>query len=304
MEKEYVIQHKLKQARDFESQGKFLHSIQIYHSLINEFPDFLHAYLSLAALYEHIDNPKSANEIFEQIISISPDDNEMRIYFAQFLFRKMDWSGVINILIKVDPENEPLVSFLVGTSYLFLGKHELAKINLLNFITSDEQPELIYGAYLFLAKIDLYLKQYENALKYIRRAETFLDDYWELYLIYARIYFEQEMYTHSLEYLQKAINGNSNNLIVNYWAGKLFLKMNNNKKAQLYINKYLDLTEENSSEDYIDKARKFLKSGKIKEALINFEMADYYIDKKNFVSNLKDDTINPSKKLDGTDDQY
>ena len=302
LEKDFIIEYKLKQAREFETKGKYLHSIQIYHALINDFPDFIDAYIYLASIYEQINNLDSAEEIFKQVLSIAPDDADIQINFAQLLIRKMDWSGAIILLNNMNPEKHPIISFLIGISYLFLNEHDLAKINFLNFVASDEQPELICEAYLFLAKIDLHLNKYENALKYIRRAETFLDDYWELYLLYARLYFEQEMFTHSLEYLQKAVSGNSKNIIVNYWAGKIYLKMNENKKAQFYMNHYLDLIEESASADYIDKTKKHLKSGKFKDALISFEIADYYINKKNFVDNPGNPTTESSQKLDGTDD--
>ena len=302
LEKDLIIQHKLKQARDFESQGKYLHSIQIYHSLISEFPDLVHAYLNLAILYEHIGNLKSAEDTFYKIVSITPDDDEMKIYFAQFLMRKMDWTGVVNVLNDSNPENEPLASFLTGVSYMFLGEYELAKINFLNFVISDEQPELIYEAYLFLAKIELKLKQYENALKHIRRAETLFDDYWELYLLYAKVYFEQDMGTHSIDYLRKAVRKNGENPLIHYWAGKIYLKFQEKIKAEAHLNHYLDLIDETSAEDFMDKVKLFLKSGKLKEAFFNFEIADCYIEKKNFAIRAKDESNYSSEKLDGTDD--
>ncbi len=302
VEKDYIIQHKLEQARDFESQGKYLHSIQIYHSLISEFPDLVHAYLNLAILYEHLGNLKSAEEVFNNIISIVPEDDEMRIYFAQFLIRKMDWTGAVNILNDANPETEPLASFLTGVSYIFLGEFELAKINFLNFVISDEQPELIYEAYLFLAKIELNLKQYDNSLKHIRRAETLYDDYWELYLLYARVYFEQGMSTHSIDNLRKAVRKSGENPLIHYWAGKIYLKFQENIKAEFHLSRYLDLINETTTEDFMEKVKAFLKSGKLKEAFFNFEIADCYIEKKNFAIRAKDKSNNTSEKLDGTDD--
>jgi tetratricopeptide (TPR) repeat protein len=298
---EYIIQHKLKQARDFESQGKYLHSIQIYHSLINEFPDYTEAYLHLAALYENNNNINSAEEMYKQLLSLAPED-DFRIGYAQLLIRKMDWLNALNILVEVNREKYPIVSFLAGFCYMFIKEYELAKINFLNFIAADEQPALIYETYFFLSKIDLNLKFYEDALKNVRRAETIFDDYWELYLLYARLYFEQDMFTHSLEYLQKTIKANSKNVIVNYWAGKMYLKMNENKKAQFHMNYYLDLIDTTTVEDCSNKTKKYLKAGKYKEALISFEMADHYIEKKNFTENQNENKNNSSQKLDGTDD--
>ena len=42
---ENQITHKMKLASDFEMQGKFLHAVQIYNSIILEKPDFTDAYL-------------------------------------------------------------------------------------------------------------------------------------------------------------------------------------------------------------------------------------------------------------------
>jgi len=296
LEREYIIQHKLKQARNFESEGKYLHSIQIYHSLINQYPDFIHAYLNLAVLYERQDKPGSAEEILKQVIAISPYDNEIRIYFAQFLIRNMKFSESLEVLKKVDTEEEPLSSFLIGVSYLFLREYELAKMNLLNFVISDEQPEFITDAYFLLANIELKLMQYDNALKFAHRAETILSNFWGLHLLYAKIYFELEMFTHSIEPLQKVITMTKDNPLVDYCAGKIFLRLKDYDKSEFHFNRYLDHINESCEEDYTNKMAEFFKSGKIKDALINSELSDRYNEKKKLVDEIKNSPLNQTLK--------
>ncbi len=71
------------------------------------------------------------------------------------------------------------------------------------------------------------------------------------------------------------------------------------KKAEFHLARYLDLTEKNDTQGFSEKAKKMLKSGKLKEALTNFELAGTLSEKKNLVAEAKE--LNTARIKSGLD---
>lgn len=273
LEFDYTIQHKLKSANDLFSEGKHLHSIQIYLSLINDYPDHPEPYLKLAEMYEKLSMQESVAGLFDQVIEKHPESDELKFQYGKFLFRSKKWDDAVKILGKISPDDEPIVSYLLGCSYFILRDYELAKVNFLNFIISDEEPEIIHESYFYLAKIEIELNQYENALKYAEKTEVLFADHWELYLIYTKIYYHLDMYSHAAQSVEKAIRLNNKNTSVHAWAGKIYMKNKMYKKAEAHFISCIDLADSIASEDYANLAEAYLKSGKLKDAMHYFHKA-------------------------------
>ncbi len=267
---DYRLQHKIKQAKEYEAQGKFLHAIQIYRSLIDDYPDYAESYISLAELYNMYGKKESAEKIFNQITEKQPDNLDVKTYFAEFLIKNEEWQKAVDMLSGFSSEDDPFISYLIGYSYFKMGNFELAKVFLLNFVITDEDPELIHNAYYFIARSDFELKQYEPALKFAKKAEVLFSDNWQLMLLLAKIYYRLDMFMHSADWIRKAIGLNNKEPELYHWAGKIYLKTGDFKKAKDYFAEYIDLKEEISSNDYTFLAHACLKAGKLKEAL------DYY----------------------------
>ncbi len=197
MQIDYRAQYKLKTARDFETQNKPLYAIQVYLLLINDYPNFTEPYFRLAEIYENLGKLNSAIDLFENISNLQPDDKDVKLYYGQFLIRNAKWEKAIEILSFISLEEEPIVFYFTGYAYFMLKDFELAKINFLRFIISDEQPEIIQEANLYLAKIEIELKEFDSALRYAKRAEVLFSDFWELHVIYAQVYYNQDMINHA-----------------------------------------------------------------------------------------------------------
>ena len=138
MESVYQLQHRLKTAREFEAQGKLLHAVQIYISIIQDHPDLIEAYFDLADMYESLGNITSGIELLESLIEQNPDDKDIRLFLGQYLLRNLKWNEAIEVLSYVLPEEEPLVSFFLGYSHFMLKEYEIARINFLNFIPKQK----------------------------------------------------------------------------------------------------------------------------------------------------------------------
>ena len=269
---DYKYQHKLNTAKEFEARGKYLHAIQIYYSLIEEFPDYAESYINLADIFLLRGKKVSAEEVLKLILDRQPENHEIMLYFAQFLMQSKEWDRASEMLSNLSSE-DPFVSYLTGYCHYKQGDFELARVFLLRFIISDEEPELIHEAYLLLARIEYELKQFENALKYAKKAEVMYDDHWELYLIFTKIYYHLKMYTHASDAILKGIKLDANEAVLFEWAGKINLKMDNFVKARKYFKKHIDLKDQITSGDYTYLAEACLRSGNLDDALNYYDTA-------------------------------
>jgi len=270
---DHRAQYKLKTARDFEAQNKPLYSIQIYLLLINDYPKFTEPYFRLAEIYENLGKLNSAIDLFEKISNLQPEDKDVKLYYGQFLIRNTNWEKAIEVLSFISSEEEPIVFYFTGYAYFMLKDFELSKVNFLSFIISDEQPEIIQEAYLYLAKIEIELKEFNSALRYANRAEVLFSDFWELHVIYAQVYYNQDMINHAIKSVEKAVRINSKEPTIFAWAGKIYFKNNDYKKAEQYFTKFIELSEDISSEDYTLLAEVYLHNGKFNEAVTFFDSA-------------------------------
>ena len=263
---DYSLEYKIKKAFEFENAGKILHAMQIYNSLVKEFPDLIDSFIRLASLYEKTGQVDSAVEIIKQGIRLNPKNSELLLNSGQFFIRNKLWRDTVEVLKDISPEEEPIVSLLVAHAYFNLEEHELAKIHLLQFIISDEQPELIHEAYLFLAKIEYFFNNLDSALKYISKAELLLNDFWELHFIKAKVLFKQKMYSHSIKAIESAIRVNSKEEGLHSWAGKIYIKGGEYEKAESHLIKFMQLQKSVSVEIYLALADTFQMQNKFLEA--------------------------------------
>lgn len=267
------VQYKLKTASGFVAQNKPLHAAQIYQNLINDYPDFSEPYLRLADIYELLGKLNSAINLFEKISTLQPDDKDVMLSYGQFLIRNAIWKKSVEVLSSLSPEEEPIVLYFKGFAYFWLKNFELAKVNFLSFIISDEQPEIIYEAYLYLAKIEIELKEFNSALRYIKRAEVLFSDFWELHLIYAKIYFNLDMNNHAIKSIEQAFRFNSKEPTILILAGKIYFKNNDYKKAEEYFTKFIEISEHVSSEEYTLLAELYMLNEKFEKAEAYFDTA-------------------------------
>lgn len=272
-ELKYQIDYKLKTALDFENNGKLLHAVQIYRGLIKDYPDYTDAYFKLAEAYEKSKNIKPAISLLKEFLSRYPGNKEVRLFLGQCLLRNALWEEANNIFSFILPEEEPLVSFFMGYSHFMLEEYELAKINFLNFISFKDQSELLHEAYLYMAKTEIELKDYERSLSFAKKAELMYGNFWELNLVFAIAYFNLSMFAHAIIPVERAIKLNPNYALARKWAGNIYLKSGDFLKAVDNFLKFLELSEETSAEIYTNLGEACFKARKAKDALAYFEMA-------------------------------
>jgi tetratricopeptide (TPR) repeat protein len=267
------IQHKLQAAENLEAEGKLLHATQIYNALINEYPDLFEAYFKLASIYELMDNKEAGLNLLNEFLNEHTEDKTVRLAVGQFLFRNAKWDETIEILSYFLPDEEPLVSFFIGYSHFMLKEFELAKISFENYIRFTKDSTFTQDAYLFLAKTHINLHNYDNALTYLKYAEQYFAGQYELHLLYAVVYFYLNMETNAVSSIERSLKLNPKEPSVLEWAGKIFLKEGDYKKAEFFYNQLLALSEMPSCEVYLNLGIACLNTKKIPEAQNYFDLA-------------------------------
>ncbi len=265
MDSTHQIQYKMNQASEFASQGKVLHAVQIYNSIINSHPDFVTAYFHLSELYEKQKNTNAAVNILQSLLEHNPSDSEIRFYVGKFYLRNSSWDNAIETLSLIDNKEEPVTYFFLGYAHFMLKEFEPARINFTNFINHKLQIDLVADAYLYLAKIFIQQRKFDDALKFTKKSENIYPDFWELHFIYSIIYFNKAMFEHAVTSIKKTLRLNKFELSVYELAGKIFLNAGDFVNAEKYLLKAIEKFEA-TPDIYISLSQTCLSRNKNNEA--------------------------------------
>jgi tetratricopeptide (TPR) repeat protein len=265
------IKYRLKLAEQLISEGKNLHSIQIYLNLIEE-TGREQFYYYLAQLYEEMGFVEGGRKILSELVETDAENNNARLFYGEYLLRNSMWFEAIEVLNEISDLTPPTI-FLIGYAYLMLNEFESSKEYFTKYIYSNKKSELKQEANLYLAKIEYELNNFDSALRYAKNALINYSDFWELNLILAKVYFSLGMFTHANTPIQKAIKSNPKDTTVLEFAGKICFQLSDYKNAERYFSEFIEQSSEVSAEIYTLLAKSFLKQRKIEEANLFFELA-------------------------------
>lgn len=268
-----LVQLKVEKAQRFADEGKTLHAVQLFMKIIEEHPESLEASFSLAGLYEKLENIDAAENILSDLLEENSANKDVRLFFGHFLFRQAKWNETIEVLSFFSPNEIPLASFFIGYSHYMLLEYELARISFENFVNSGKETEFLQDAYIYLAKTHINLTNFDMALLYAKQAEAYYSNYYELHLLFAIIYYYLTMTAHAVTSIEKTLKLNKSDLSVNEWAGKIYLKSGDYKKAEKYLTKFIEESAEVSPEIYSHLGITYLYTNKIKDAENYFNLA-------------------------------
>ncbi len=265
------LKYKLKMVSNFLAEGKTLHALQILNSLlIEEASD--EVYFQLAELYEDLGFAQSGKNVLLELINVSPENIEAKLFLGQYLLRNAQWFEAIEVLHLIS-DSTPSALFLIGYSYMMISEFDLSSEFFKKFISGNSDNQLKQEANLYLAKIEYELNNFDSALIYAKDAQYLYSDFWELNLILAKVYYSLDMFTHATTPIQKALKLNPKEAAVKEFAGKIYFKIEDYKKAESYFTEYIELSSEVSAEIYTLLARSFLKLRKTVEANLFYELA-------------------------------
>jgi tetratricopeptide (TPR) repeat protein len=273
MEKNYFIEHRMVLAGEYESAGKNLHALQIYNSILEENPSYSDAVLKTSDIYRRMGNLGAVSKMLEEFISKYPEDKHVRFYYGEFLLNNSEWNSAIEVLSYFTPEDEPVSAFFTGYAYFMLKEFELSSLSFKNYVSFQEPGELLYEAYFFLAKIQIELKNYQEAVPHLKKAESSLNNFWEFNYLSAYTYYHLDMHAHAVSLAERAIKLNGREAISYHLAGKIYLKLGEYPKAEKHLRKYITIKENVAPDTYAYLAEACLYNKKTREALELYEKA-------------------------------
>ncbi len=273
LDEKIIIEHRLKQAEDYEAQGKPLHAIQVYTALLEEYPAVMEAAYNLAELYQRLNNINAASKVIETILGAESGNIENRMYAGQFYLKYSMWNEALDVLEQIMPEEESYVSYLRGYAHYKLEEYELSKLNLLNYVIRETDNTLKLEGYLLLVKDCIGLKDYKSAENFLKKIEAAYSSYWEFHYLSAQVYKNIGMIEHAITSAEKTIKLNPKQPDAFALAGQLQLAFGDYKKAERRFYKCIELKEDLTSDIYTGLAEACLKSDKTKDALAYFNTA-------------------------------
>lgn len=267
------LKNKLEAISNYKSQGKYLHAIQVAEQLFHENPANTEVLLELAELYDLSGSQQSVLQLLAKYTEENPNDTDLKLFYGQYLFKHKMWEEAIQIFSLLVPEEKPISLFFLGHSYFMVQDYEMARISFLSFISLDVDRELSFEAHIYLAKIEIETKDYEQALYYAKQSEIFFNSHWELFFIYAKCYYFLGMNTHAVVSIEKSIKLNPRASELYELAGRIYLSTGDFLKAEDYFKKCLDSSVNISADVYLLLGNVCVQSKKLELAASYYESA-------------------------------
>jgi tetratricopeptide (TPR) repeat protein len=273
MDKYFITEHRMKLALEYESSGRFLHALQIYKSILEEDPSNGEAVIKTAEVYRKTGNIESVSKLMNSFLEEYGDNSEVRFYFGEFLLSNAEWETAVEVLSYFTPEEKPVVAFFTGYAHFMMREFEISRVSFRNFILYGDPGELKFEAYFFIAKIELELENYENALLNLKQAESALDNFWEFNYLSAFAYYKLGMHAHAVTLVERSISLNSSESVHFNLAGRIYLKLGDYPNAEKYLRRYIIIKEKVAPETYAFLAEACLHNKKTDEAMMLFDKA-------------------------------
>ncbi len=267
-QKEYMFSN----AYEFEKEGKYLHSVQIYQNLLedNEFGKL--AVIRLATVYDKMEKTNSAISALEKYLEeVNSNDDEIRLLNSELMIKIGMYSQAIQNISQLTGEVRPELHFLLGIANYGLNDFGIAKINFSEFIRLNETSEYTIEAYSYLANISLNQNQLNEAIQYIEKAKELGQDNYDVWFTAARIYYYKEMFFHANDSIKKALKLKNNDSKLLLWAAKINYQMSEYKEAEKILQQLVN-TNSTDSEISAYLGLVNIKLNKVDEALHYFEV--------------------------------
>ncbi|GAB4291291.1 MAG: hypothetical protein Kow0098_10430 [Ignavibacteriaceae bacterium] len=266
-------QYLLEQAESFKNDGKYLHSIQIYISLINNYPYLSDAFLNLAEIYSSAGFSNQAVNIMKYYIDRNPDVEEAKLYTANLLMRDERWTDTLNFLSDFRSMSEPTSEFFKGYCYFRLKNFEQAENYLSEYIRFEGKTDFLYEALLYLSKCEIEMNKLNLALKHLKLCGAYYEDFWEWNLLIAKVYALLRMETHALKYINRALKQNEKKPGVLKWAARIYSMNDKPSEADKFYSRLVNSADIISADIHNEYADFCKKNSKIKQAIIHYKLA-------------------------------
>ncbi len=269
---ERELEFKFNKAVELEQEGKYLHAIQLYSSLLNTEHYRRDSVMQLHKIYEKMGNIPYSSTTLKRHLESFPDDFEMRKYYSLFLIKHALYEDAVDQLSHLGTDEIPEVKFLTGLARFYMKDYEPAVINFTDFIAGNNPSDYVYDAYLYSAKANLELERIDKAMEAARGAEKIFANNEELQLLLTKIYLLKGLNLHAFESVSKGLRLNNESRQMNELAGRISFELGEYEKAENHLKKILSEPEQND-EIYTLLGLIYMKKGEYASAVEMLERA-------------------------------
>lgn len=257
-----LVRKMLEKARKYFDVGKVLHSIQIYHKLIDEYPNFIEPYIELAFVYTKLGKGASAEKILRRAYELEPENEEVIFMLGNVCLHLKKFDEVIRFLGKLAHLKYPVVHYNLGLAYYYRGDYLSAEAEFKEVLKIDpEFPKAVE----MLAEILIKRGNYEEAYDYIQRAlrkELYNSTLYYLLSISLR---NLGKLSEAKKAIETAIDLEPGKAIFWEVCGEISLELGEIDEAEGYFNRAIEL-DKNLIDSFLNLGLIYAYRGKIEEA--------------------------------------
>ena len=210
-------------------------------------PSNIEVLSDLAYAYEVKADFASAIIVCNQILDADPYSLDSWIMLGKLYSFEEDFEKAIDAFdfaLALD-ETNMLVLKLKAHCLLLSERSEEAVVMLKECISMSPDESLLY---LSLSECYMSLEQYSDVLKTLVAYEELVGETPESMAKKAHVYLLQGKIDESVEFIDKALNADSDSFDVNMIAGEVYLRLNIPSGAEIFYKKALSLNEDNAEE--------------------------------------------------------
>ncbi|MBU0558053.1 MAG: hypothetical protein KJ799_05265 [Bacteroidetes bacterium] len=235
------ISYKLQKASDFELDGKYLHAIQIYKSILFSHPEDEDSLIGYSLLLEKMGHPKALLNLCVAYGSYSDAKPLVLNAFASVLVKNNFYNEALELLDNPNLVEDAQSKFIKCYSLFNLEHFDDCLVILSGFCKDYPSSQLLPHAEILLAKIYIEKEDYQRALEAANRSEMLFTQNSEVHLVKAIIYNHKKMFLHAFECIKKSLKLNSREIIAVEWAAKISFRMQDYQSSENYLNKCISM---------------------------------------------------------------
>ncbi len=256
------VKKAIEKARKYFDSGKFLHSMQIYHRLINEHPSFVDAYTELAFIYIKLGKGNSAEKLLRKAYEIDPNNEEVLFMLGNICLKSKRYDEAIKFYTPLSYLDYPIVHHNLGLAYYYKGDYLEAEAEFKKVLRLDPGFPKIFES---LGEILIKRGSYEEAVDYLQRGIKKEPYNYTLYHLLAISYWNLGNLSEAKKAIETAIDLEPNKAELWEICGEISLELGEIEEAERYFNRAIWL-DKNLVDSFINLGLIYKYRGRDEEA--------------------------------------
>ncbi|MCS7228971.1 MAG: tetratricopeptide repeat protein [Candidatus Kryptonium sp.] len=256
------IKKSLEKARRYFESGKFLHSIQIYHKLINEFPNFVDVYTELAFVYTKLGKESFAEKLLRRAYEIEPGNEEVLFMLGNICLKTKKFDEAIKFFTPLAKIDYPIVHYNLGLAFYYKGNHLEAEAEFKKVLKLDPNFPKVFES---LGEVLIKRGSYEEAVEYLQRGIKKEPFNHLLYYLLAISHWNLGNLSEARKAIETAIDLEPEKAILWQTCGEILLELGEVDEAERYFNRAIRL-DKNLVDSFINLGLIYTYRGRKEEA--------------------------------------